>query len=406
MITNKGKDIIAKYLIGQTPGYASYIALGCGRKPLSSATSLTPYFDEFSAKQNLELEMFRTQITSRGYVTELVYDDNTDTYVEVSKVVFTAELPPEQRYGITEIGVFSAKSNPSAIDKDSRTLFTFTDAENWEYHNETASVGLGDVFYSPLYATTNDGNINITPSTVAFRANTNNALFAGTSNIRKTRHETGRYLNVTTYVPGNMSYLVKDSTTGHITPKISDSRGYYGNHIHLSGTTIDLTKNAPNDELRLAFSIVNKLGASELQPATVRLMVEFSADDTTISTNHARMQTEIVDINVDPVNGVDLSTNRYFVIKTTLADLIKTTTFSWNSVKLVKIYASVFDASNNLTDNYYISLDALRFENIASENPLYGLVGYSAIRTDDALPIMKEANSSNMIEFRFGLDVV
>ena len=34
MITTNGKQIIAKYLIGQTPSFASHIAVGCGKKPL------------------------------------------------------------------------------------------------------------------------------------------------------------------------------------------------------------------------------------------------------------------------------------------------------------------------------------------------------------------------------------
>ena len=35
MITTIGKQIIAKYLMGTTPSYASYIALGCGPKPIN-----------------------------------------------------------------------------------------------------------------------------------------------------------------------------------------------------------------------------------------------------------------------------------------------------------------------------------------------------------------------------------
>ena len=35
MITNSGKSIIAKYLIGQAPAYASYIAVGCGAQTLN-----------------------------------------------------------------------------------------------------------------------------------------------------------------------------------------------------------------------------------------------------------------------------------------------------------------------------------------------------------------------------------
>ena len=41
MITNTGKDIIAKYLMGNAPAYASYMALGCGPKPRLAITSLS-----------------------------------------------------------------------------------------------------------------------------------------------------------------------------------------------------------------------------------------------------------------------------------------------------------------------------------------------------------------------------
>ena len=42
MITNTGKSIIGKYLLGQAPAYASYIAIGCGAQPLATAD---PYGD-------------------------------------------------------------------------------------------------------------------------------------------------------------------------------------------------------------------------------------------------------------------------------------------------------------------------------------------------------------------------
>jgi hypothetical protein len=48
----------------------------------------------------------------------------------------------------------------------------------------------------------------------------------------------------------------------------------------------------------------------------------------------------------------------------------------------------------------------MRFENVATINPLYGLTGYSKIRTLDAKPVIKDANTSNLVEFRFGLDVM
>ena len=88
MITNTGKDILSKYLIGQAPAYASYIAVGCGAKPLDSES---PGEIDYSSKTSLDFEMFRVPIISRGYVNE----------GGVSKIVFTAELPTEERYEIS-----------------------------------------------------------------------------------------------------------------------------------------------------------------------------------------------------------------------------------------------------------------------------------------------------------------
>jgi len=66
MITNIGKSIIGKYLLGQAPAYASYLAVGCGPTPLT--TGDTP--PDFATKQNLDFEMFRIPISSRGFVNE------------------------------------------------------------------------------------------------------------------------------------------------------------------------------------------------------------------------------------------------------------------------------------------------------------------------------------------------
>lgn len=99
MITNTGKSIIGKYLLGQAPAYASYIAVGCGAQPLDTTD---PYGD-YSNKDNLDFEMFRVPVSSRGFVNE----------AGTEKIVLTAELPTEERYEITEIGLYSAGANPS-----------------------------------------------------------------------------------------------------------------------------------------------------------------------------------------------------------------------------------------------------------------------------------------------------
>ena len=60
MITETGKNIIGKYLIGQAPAYASYIAIGCGETPLSTGDM----FGDYSEKQNITFVLFRIQVSS------------------------------------------------------------------------------------------------------------------------------------------------------------------------------------------------------------------------------------------------------------------------------------------------------------------------------------------------------
>jgi hypothetical protein len=57
------------------------------------------------------------------------------------------------------------------------------------------------------------------------------------------------------------------------------------------------------------------------------------------------------------------------------------------------------------SDLFYVCLDGLRLENTTSTNSLYGLTGYSVIKSVGAKPIIKSANTTNYIEFRFALGV-
>ena len=175
------------------------------------------------------------------------------------------------------------------------------------------------------------------------------------------------------------------------------------NHIHLTGANVDFNKNAASDELRFAFSVVNKDAYDSLEPSRVKVLIEFASSDNDTATNYAQFQ-------VDLVNGTgpgehDFENNRYVVETKALKDLVKSPGFTWNAVSVIKIWASVLDSGGNPTDDYYVALDALRLENVTSVNPLYGLTGYSVVRSQDALPIVKIANTANLVEFRFALDV-
>lgn len=371
MITNTGKTIIGKYMLGQAPAYASYLAVGCGKKPLATAD---PYGD-YSEQTSLDFEMFRIPISSRGFVKENGID----------KIVLTGELPTEERYEITEIGLYSAGSNPSAGAYDSKNIFAFTSGENWQYHTST-SVSAIPTVSNPLDEPLDD-NIIVVASPV-FQTNADNSIFYKES--RASRYERCRFLNNIILIAGDNSDLQIVDNHIEIQPG--------SNHIHLTGSDVNFSKNSPVDELRLAFTLVNKNGESLAVPDSVRILVDFSSSDT-LAGEYARFE-------VDITNGIeyDFSTNRYFIVKKQLQELYSSPNFTWDAVTVVKIYASVIDAGVP-TDSYYVALDALRLENIATTSPLYGLTGYSVIKNASSETIIKSPNTSNYIEFRFSIGV-
>lgn len=455
MITNTGKNILAKYLVGQTPSYASHIAVGCGPQPIISDGTLGDY----SNKTSLDFEMFRVPIISRGFVDE----DG------VSKVVLTAELPTEERYEITEVGIFSAASNPAAGSFDSKNVYSFSESESWKYSSQGTQIPL---IYEPLddrvvkiinatisprtpsgstltYTTDADHGLSmgtkisisgITPivfnmldvtietvptansftiaSTTSltgtfvssgylvndvdtniinqvypvFQTNADNKIF--TNSNRVNRYERCRFLNNIFAISGDNANI-SINENGNLTAEPGS------NFIQLTNTSVDFSKNSPTDELRLAFSVVNKVGSAVTLPKSVRIIVEFSSTGSFKTGKWA-----IFEAVVDDSNN-NFATNRYFVVSKQLQQLQKSAEFSWSEVNSARIYVSVIkDGSTTPTSDFYVCLDGLRLENVTSNNSLYGLTGYSVVKTPEAKTIIKSANTTNYIEFRFGLDVV
>jgi hypothetical protein len=388
MITNTGKNILAKYLVGHTPSYASHIAIGCGAEPLYSDELLEFRAREFAQKETLDFEMFRVPIISRGFVNE----DG------LSYVVFTGELPTQERYEITEVGIFSAASNPTAGIADSKILYSFSQLEGWEYH---ASASITEIpFLGNRLDVPNSNIISVPPGLKAFFADSDNATFIYPD--RKNRQEVPRFLNNSLFMLGDASVLSINSSGDLVAnDDLSD-------HIHLTGVSLGLDRNAPTDLLKFAFSIVNEQGEDPLDPegeeivhpSAVRILVEFASGESG-NDEFAKMEINLV----DGQDGVDLSTNRYFVTTKQLQDLKKSIAFSWDSVSIVKVYGSVLFGESLLPSNrFWIAMDGLRLENVSSINPLYGLTGYTVLQTPNGLPVEKLQNSSNFVEFRFGFE--
>ena len=386
MITSTGKNIILKYLLGQVPSYASYIAVGCGARPLEPYVSGAK--PDYSNKTELDFEMFRVPVSSKGIVNE----DG------ISKIVLTAELPTEERYEITEVGIYSAGFNPLLGFSDSKSLLSFTQSENWSINGSNALNIVAEPLDDPLilnvikdYFTVNGSSLQLD----IFQTNADNTIFLNTSRYEK--NERSRFLN-------NIILMSGDSST------FSGSTGSLvgaGNFIQLSGTSANLSKYSTSDELRLAFSVLNKDGNDpdiDTSRIAAQILVEFSASNTPGA--YARMEARVDHINDG--SSSDFDVNRYFVVNKTLKDINITEGFPWKSVDTIKVYSQVLtgeSTADTVNDSYYVALDGLRIESKNNINPAYGLTGYTVVRNIDSLPIIKSPNTSNYIEFRFTMDV-
>ena len=398
---------MTKYLLGQTQSYASYIALGCGPIPqhkndiqISSykvlnnvatmttltthnfivgdivtvtgvsqsidgtyiITSITSDKRKFSFlivssnvsdgtspssvaaiasvnidnsnKMSLDFEMFRVPIISRS---------STTNELGATTISMLAELPSQNIYNISEIGIYPSSSNPSAGSQNSKMLFSFNQTENWEYHNDTSTNSTVLLPISSPLDTDSDNIIKdsftvggINGVSDIFATTINNKIFS--NDDRKSRYEDCRN--------ANSSILI---------------RGDSANHIHINGidlSSLSGTSESVN-ELRLAFSVINKEGAASgnknitvAQPGLVKITLEFA----TTEGNLPNTQYENIKLDASiAFNGTNNFTkNRYVVISKKISELTKSSTnFSWKNVKLAKVSASVYGTtvidSNTLT---------------------------------------------------------
>jgi hypothetical protein len=366
MITNDGKELIGKYLLGQAPAYATHIAIGCGAQPLAPTDPLPLNLEQ---KTLLDCEMARVPIISKGFV-----DDDG-----VTKITFSAELPAENRYDITEIGLWSAGGNNLAPNSDSKIIFNFS--ESWESHNTSISAIPAE-----------DSNLGTTPdfdiSTPIFTLSTSNPVLRG--NDRLLRNEGPRFLNRKIFIRGDQAEITESGTQWTAT----------GTHIHLNSVNFSISNNGPEDILKLAFSVMDKTGSGSGTPDQVRVLMEFYKNEITTEQAYAKAKIEF--------NAAELS-DRYLVAEIPIQDLETAPDFSASEIRTCRIFVSVLvdDGLGNLepSDNHYVVPDVFRIDNVTTQNPLYKMVGYG-IANVDGNPIVKLQNTNNYVEFRLSLGLI
>jgi hypothetical protein len=372
MITNTGKEIIAKYLLGQAPSFASYIAAGCGSRPLANEESLiiSP------TKKSLDFEVFRVPISSKGFIKE----------GGVEKIVFKAEMPTNQRFQLTEVGLFPSQSNAIAGKYDSKLLVAFTPSEIWSYV-KNGSASPVPYLNEALDQDNVLSNISVSQS-VAF-INSDSTVFNNSN--RKTRQEPPRYLNRSLMVSGSTSFISENFTVSEDSYSIENS-----------SLSLDLSQNLPTDQIKLALSLISKTATNNTNPDNVRIVLQFvnNISNTNVESPKALLRIDL------PASSFTSSgnPNRYITVTKTLSDFIKDDTFSFANINLIKINVSVI-SSGSATQNYFVVLDGIRLDNISTVNPLYSMIGYNVITTQNGLPILKSENTNNYVEYRFGIGV-
>jgi hypothetical protein len=393
MITNDGKNIIAKYLLGQAPEFASHIAAGVGSRPNTTGGTPVPIS---ATTDSLEFEAFRVPILSKGILKE----DG------VEKMVFKAEMPTDQRFLITELGLYPADANQLAGSYGSKNLLTFSPSEPWTHTLNGSSSAVPMINRAldiiPETLELDQGSINFvgadgtysgvykTKETVAF-INSDADVFKYTN--RKIRKESPRYLNRSMLVNGNSASM---SVVGNTYTVLSNSYA-----IENSSVNFDLSKNLPTDKIKLAMAVVSKRESVNSFPSNgVQVKIELINNIQGLPTIAPKAT---LGINLSVANFTSSgSPNRYIVVTKNLSDFIVDPTFSWANINLIRMHVS---AVNNGEEKFYVLLDGMRLENVSSTNPLYSLVGANIISTPDGNPIVKPENSTSYVEYKFGLGV-
>jgi hypothetical protein len=381
LITTDGKQIIAKYLLDQAPAFATHIAAGCGTKPLLSGDP-----SNISASvQSLDFELFREPILAKGFVNE----------GGVEKIVFKAQMPTTQRYLISEVGLYPAGTNVIAGKYDSRLLVTFTSAEPWSYVTNGSASAIefepnGVLNLTSGSAITND----ITTTTKGQFINSDSTIFNTSS--RSSRLEQPRLLSRALMVSGSSSFLTLDP--GDPTKLIATSSASY---IENSSINFDFSQNITTDKLKLAFSLLSRTASVDTAPDSVRILLEFTNGTTLPGTSPKAKLSMILSSSDFQVDG---NANRYVVVTKSLSNFERDTDFTFSNINGIRIYTSIL-IGGVPTNNYLVAYDGLRIDNVSTINPLYSLVGYDVIKTDNGLPILKQENTNNYIEYRFGIGV-
>jgi hypothetical protein len=309
------------------------------------------------------------------------YTFNSDEFnatVYTKQVSLTAEVSDVSQYDITELGLYSLGSNQYSTALDSRTLLNFTQTESWQYFDYASSSFIDVPVVDSITTSFPTGTFSTSP----FFVSSNDAYWTADA-YRTLRQEKPRILSDAIILPGGLS----DYSSANTFASTSD-------YLRLSNPGIDLSRNSTQDEISIAFSVVNATATPTASPTAYYIMLEFMSSNGTDSAKLTFSETTL------PINP-----NRYTILTKKISDIVYTSSnFNWNDVVSLKIYSAI-EVAGTPTDHFAIVLDGLRLENTTTENPLYALTAYTIVDSDSAAKIIKGANSKDLINFRLDLAI-
>jgi len=462
MITSRGNQIISKYLLGQAPEYAAYIAVGVGAKSLD--------FDEEDTspitKKSMDFEAFRVPVLSRGLVNDSIVLDINSWSVTDNVVTIQTAANHGTKVG-DEISLeFSLITNDA---KEGLFVVQETTSNTISYEHTISE--------SPWYSSasaSDTATVSYNRERIVFKAQlpsdqryemTEIALYPAANNSLALNYDSrvvSGFLTTEgwTYHDVSPSLIESDNTIPFVTTSIADSSGNIGSATFLdpatSSTASALFLNSnneaftfferqqryentrfynrclvvpgnmttfSNDEMSIVgkqkyvFTNSLKLNLSQNSPDDyVKFAISVISSDISPITapSKVRLRFEFLDslsgqkaIVTELLTAGDFANGRYKIISKQKKDFDLGNDFSWGRIDGIVIYAQTLNSSGTY-DGSYVALDGIRIDNENTENPLYSMVAYSRLKNnfEDGQPIQKLDNSQGYIEYRLGVNII
>jgi len=461
MITNKGNQIITKFMLGQAPEYAAYIAVGVGATPLTINESDA----SLPTKSSMDFEAFRVPVTSKGVVSDEITLALSDWTVSASAVTVTTSTPHGMRPGDSALLSFvatgdSAKNGTFIITSSTTNTFGYEQAWGGSATWSSAGSATATVSYSRdrlVFKAQLPQDQRYLMSEVALYPSSSNTLALSydsrlISGFLPTEswayhHVTGGLVESINSIPlvttdisdgsgsittatfigsGSLNtalFVNSDNNAftwaarkarhepprlfnrslivaGDMTAFTDDDMTLPSKPKHIINTAnfrMDLSKSSPDDYIRLALSLISKDGGSG---AVVSDKVRLRLEFEDSTTGAEATATRLL-------RSSDFASSRYVVVSWQLKDFSIGTQFNWNHFDTVELFVQTLNSGGTYDDSY-VAFDGLRLDNVNTENPLYGMTAYSRLKNgyESGALLEKAENSQGYIEYRLGANIV